>query len=163
MFKIDTLSAAASAHADMVRAAAEIESVVQPNDAWSVAVIEDMMAQDSVWLSVATGSDDEVVGYCLYQVIFDQAEILRIGTSQIHQRQGIASLLFAALHDTLQVKNVSSLLLEVRADNHAAIALYEQQAFRIIHKRKGYYQSAHRPAVDALIMQHEYTGNSAKI
>jgi ribosomal-protein-alanine N-acetyltransferase len=44
----------------------------------------------------------------------------------------------------------------VRADNAPAIALYERQEFVVIHKRKGYYQLPHQPAVDALIMQHVY-------
>ena len=157
MLKVHTLSKMVSIQSSMIDAVADIEAAIQPHDAWSAAVIEDMLTQESVQLSLVTEAEGRVVGYCLYQIIFDQAEILRIGTAPQYQRQGIASRLFAALHDTLQAANVSSLLLEVRADNHAAIALYEQQAFNVIHKRKGYYQSAHQPAVDALIMQHVYT------
>ena len=41
----------------------------------------------------------------------------------------------------------------MRADNFAAIALYEQQGFTVIHRRKGYYQVPHQRAIDALIMQ----------
>jgi ribosomal-protein-alanine N-acetyltransferase len=82
--------------------------------------------------------------------------VLRIGTDPKYQRQGIALQVLNKLHELLQLNQVESLLLEVRADNTAAIALYEQQAFNIIHKRKGYYKMPHKPAVDALIMQHNY-------
>lgn len=114
--------------------------------------------QDSIDLMVVMSTDiDEVVGYCLYQVVFEQAEILRIGTHVDYQRQGIASQVFSKLHKWLAESQVESLLLEVRADNAAAIALYEQQGFTVIHRRKGYYQQPNQPAIDALIMQRVYT------
>ena len=94
-----------------------------------------------------------MTGYCLYQVVFEQAEILRIGTHPDYQRQGIASQLFEVLNTQLQDNKVESLLLEVRADNAPAIALYERQKFIVIHQRKGYYQQPQQPAIDALIMQ----------
>ena len=89
-------------------------------------------------------------------MVFEQAEILRIGTHPDYQRQGIASQLFATLNNELINNKVESLLLEVRADNAPALALYEQQGFVVIHKRKGYYQLPHQPSVDALIMQRVY-------
>ena len=156
MFTVHTLPKMAGIQSPMVRAAAEIEAIIQPHDAWSAAVIDDMLTQESVQLSLVTDAEGGVVGYCLYQIIFDQAEILRIGTAPQYQRQGIASRLFAALQDTLQAANVSSLLLEVRADNTAAIALYKRQGMQVIHQRKGYYQQSGVPAVDALIMQRHY-------
>ena len=73
-----------------------------------------------------------------------------------YQRQGIASQLFATLNNELINNKVESLLLEVRADNAPALALYERQGFVVIHKRKSYYQLPHRPAIDALIMQRFY-------
>ncbi|WP_250163725.1 GNAT family N-acetyltransferase [Psychrobacter sp. WY6] len=55
-----------------------------------------------------------VTGYCLYQVIFEQAEILRIGTHPDYQRQGIASQIFARLNTELRKHQVESLLLGAR-------------------------------------------------
>ena len=120
-----------------------------------------MLAQDSMHMLTGYKQEDKaannkVIGYCLYQVIFEQAEILRIGTHPDYQRQGIASQIFAQLNKELMSNQVESLLLEVRADNAPAIALYEQQAFAVIHTRKNYYQVPHQPAVDALIMQRVY-------
>ena len=114
-----------------------------------------MLEQDNIDLLVVYQSD-KVVSYCLYQVVFEQAEILRIGTHPDYQRQGIASRIFARLNKALEANQVESLLLEVRADNTAAIALYEQQGFTVIHTRKSYYQAAHQSGVDALIMQRIY-------
>lgn len=138
-----------------IQAVADIEANIQPQDAWSCHTLSDLLKQDSIDVLIVYQSD-EVVGYCLYQVMFEQAEILRIGTHLKYQRRGIASQLFNVLNQELQDKKVDSLLLEVRADNAPAIALYQRQCFEVIHRRTGYYQLAHQPAVDALIMQRLY-------
>ena len=145
---------------NLIQAVANIEAIVQPQDAWSYQTLLELLEQDSINMLVVYAQDksakSNVIGYCLYQMIFEQAEILRIGTHPDYQRQGIASQTIDKLHEVLQSNQVENLLLEVRADNHAAIALYEKQAFAVIHRRKGYYKSPNQSAVDALIMQHVY-------
>ncbi len=142
-----------------IQAVANIESLVQPQDAWTYKTLVEMLEKDSISMLLvygAEGRNDKVIGYCLYQVLFEQAEILRIGTHPDYQRQGIASRIFAKLNAELKNNQVESLLLEVRADNAPAIALYEKQRFAVIHTRKDYYQVPHQPAIDALIMQKIY-------
>lgn len=139
-----------------IQAVATIETIVQLQEPWIEQTLSDLLEQDSIDLMVVTSTDTgEVVGYCLYQTVFEQAEILRIGTHPKHQRQGIASHLFIELNKELQDNKVESLLLEVRADNAPAIALYECQGFSVIHRRSGYYSQPNQPAIDALIMQLE--------
>ena len=158
MFNIAMLTTAADDCTAAIQTVADIEAVVQLQAPWTYQTINDLLGQDSINLIVVmTVAKNEVVGYCLYQRVFEQAEILRIGTHPNYQRQGIASQVFTELNETLKANQVESLLLEVRADNAPAIALYEKQDFTMIHKRKGYYQSSHQPAVDALIMQRIYT------
>lgn len=157
MFDIKILIDEPAKRLATIQAVAAIEAMVQRQEPWTSQVINDLLEQDSIILMVVIStSENEVIGYCLYQALFEQAEILRIGTHRDYQRQGIASRIFARLNEELQTSQVESLLLEVRADNTAAIALYEQQGFAVIHKRKNYYQTAHQPAVDALIMQRIY-------
>jgi len=139
-----------------LKAVAAIEAMVQPMDAWDEETLNELLVQGSYYLLLAITETSEVVGYCLYQILFEQAEILRIGTHPDYQRQGIASQLFRALHETLIKNNVTQLMLEVRTDNVAAIALYERQGFKTIHRRNGYYQQPNLPSVDALILQLSY-------
>ena len=155
MFDIKILIDEPAKQVATIQAVAAIETIIQPQDAWGYRTVIELLAQDSIDLLVVY-QIDKVVGYCLYQVVFEQAEILRIGTHPDYQRQGIASRIFARLNKALEANQVESLLLEVRADNTAAIALYEQQGFTVIHTRKSYYQAAHQSAVDALIMQRIY-------
>jgi len=163
MFAIEVLPTNALNSENVIQTVANIEAMVQPDDAWNQKTLAELLEQDSIRLLIAydqakeeSTSYREIVGYCLYQMTFEQAEVLRIGTDLEYQRQGIASQILNKLHELLQLNQVESLLLEVRADNTAAIALYEQQAFSVIHRRKGYYKMPHKPAVDALIMQHTY-------
>lgn len=189
MLNIKQLSAHATEYNEALPQVADIEASVQPHDAWSYQILDELLAQDSInHLSVVYSSEDrcgnssnagsdnssedknkyksddkigstnnKVVGYCLYQIVFEQAEVLRIGTHPDYQRQGIASQLFTALNKEMKTSKVESLLLDVRADNAPAIALYEQQGFITIHRRKGYYQQPQQPAIDALIMQRSYS------
>jgi ribosomal-protein-alanine N-acetyltransferase len=161
VFIIEKLTTNTAKRQQTIEAVANIELLVQPHDAWTYQTLVEMLAQDSMHMLMVYKQEDKadnnkVIGYCLYQVIFEQAEILRIGTHPDYQRQGIASQIFAQLNEELMSNQVESLLLEVRADNFAAIDLYEQQAFAVIHTRKNYYQVPHQPAVDALIMQRVY-------
>ena len=152
MLNIKSLNKKSSNATNTIQAVANIEAIIQPQDAWDYQAISDLLTQDSIDLLIVY-QNDKVVGYCLYQALFEQAEILRIGTHPDYQRQGIASQLFIVLNKALQELTVESLLLEVRADNAPAIALYERQGFSVIHVREGYYSQPNQPAIDALMMQ----------
>lgn len=153
MFTIKQLSTDITDRITIIQAVADIEAIVQAQEPWTYQTVSDLLEQDSVKLLIVANAVGDIVGYCLYQVVFEQAEILRIGTNPQYQRQGIASQLFVALNKELRNHKAESLILEVRADNAPAIALYGQQGFTLIHRRKGYYQQPHQAAVDALIMQ----------
>ncbi|MFC6205385.1 ribosomal protein S18-alanine N-acetyltransferase [Psychrobacter urativorans] len=153
MLTVEKLTDVNDENEPSVRTVASIEAIVQLQEAWDYKAIIELLAQDSVQLLIIKNGVEDIVGYCLYQMIFEQAEILRIGTHPDYQRQGIASQLFIKLNKELQDNKVENLLLEVRADNLPAIALYERQGFIVIHQRKGYYSQPNYPAIDALIMQ----------
>lgn len=136
---------------DVIQAVAAIEAQVQPLDAWDEQAITELLSQDMNRLLIAI-KEEKVVGYCLYQQLFEQAEIFRIATHPDYQRQGIAAQLLEALFTALTAQGGESLLLEVRADNVPAIALYERYGFTVIHRRNGYYQAANQAPMDALIM-----------
>lgn len=82
--------------------------------------------------------------------------MLRIATAPSLQGRGLASAMLEQWLCQLHSAQVSCCLLEVRADNMLAIALYHKFGFTAIHVRRGYYRDAHG-AVDALIMQKSLT------
>jgi ribosomal-protein-alanine N-acetyltransferase len=75
---------------------------------------------------------------------------MTIGVDPAHRRQGIATALMAVLIDGARDAGASSVLLEVRADDPGALALYEGLGFDRIGLRRRYYQ---RSGADALVLR----------
>lgn len=131
---------------------AQLESQLFPDDNWTAESIADLLKQDINQIIVLQ-ENDKLFGYCLYQVVFETAEILRIGVNPSLQNKGIGTQIFNNLLEILAQKNVENLMLEVREDNHPAIKFYQKYGFTIIHIRKNYYQLNNGESINALIMQ----------
>ncbi len=151
----------------LLRQVAEIEQMLQ-FDNWNEQQISELLQQDinQCWGGVETdtpkASESKVVAYCIISTVFEVAEVLRIGTHPDYQRQGLAASLLQALIKAMPQKQLQRILLEVRQDNGAAIALYKKMGFEVIHVRKGYYSIPSKEGrgevkCDALIMQYELT------
>ena len=87
----------------------------------------------------------------LFRAVGDEAEVLTLATDPAHRGRGLAGALLARAMDRLAAGGVTTLMLEVAADNPAARAVYDRAGFREIGRRRAYYP---RPegAVDALVM-----------
>lgn len=121
-------------------------------DAWQASALYEMNAQATLGFGVLGAYlEDKLVGYLVYQCL-DVAEILRLGVKKSHQKQGIAKQLMQTWLALPPIKQADSCLLEVRADNMPAIALYTAFGFVQIAVRKGYYKDKDG-ACDALILQ----------
>lgn len=93
--------------------------------------------------------NEELAGYCLFLLSFDTGDLYRIAVKPERKRQGVgARLLEEGLLQCGQ-KGADRILLEVRASNTPAIALYQKHFFQELGRRKGYYT---QPAEDAVIM-----------
>lgn len=131
---------------------AHLENELFPDDAWTLESIAELLTADINHV-ISLQKDGILQGYCLYQIVFETAEILRIGVNPLFKNQGIGSKILAELSQILTQKSVETLLLEVREDNLPAINFYQKQGFSIIHTRKNYYQLKNGQTVNALIMQ----------
>lgn len=120
-------------------------------DAWGLDVLSDLPTTlvGFGMLGVYDEQDDkQLVGYLIYQAL-DVSELLRLGVDKAYQGQGIGARLTQAWLDGIDTPTA---LLEVRADNTPAIALYHKLGFKQIHVRKGYYRDE-QGVVDGLIME----------
>ena len=88
-----------------------------------------------------------IIGYIAWQHIQDEIELHLIATAPAHRRQGIASQLLQQLIATAR-QHRARIILEVRASNHIAQALYRKHQFAPIATRKNYYGNE-----DAVIME----------
>lgn len=106
----------------------------------------------SLWIVAVEG--ERLAGYVGSQSVMGEADMMNIAVSPQYRRRGIGESLINALISQLKNKEVHSLTLEVRASNHAAMALYKKLAFAQVGRRPNYYKS---PKEDALILRKEWS------
>ena len=133
--------------------------VAMPTEIDAITVIEracfgaDAWSEDLVTASVEGDRNTVLVdgldAYGAIAVAGDVADLERIAVMPSRRRQGIARRLLDALCAAARAQGASRMLLEVAADNDAALGFYETYGFTTISRRAGYY----RGGVDALVMQ----------
>ena len=119
-------------------------------DGWSKGAILSVLSQFGVGVLIVL-QNHKVIGYCIYSIVFELAEVLRIAICPDFQRQGIGKMLLNETCQFAKDKNAERILLEVRSDNIKAIGLYQNQGFCHIDTRPCYYDNQ----VDALILQRD--------
>ena len=123
------------------------------SDPWSEkSVASELNNRLSLWLVALDG--DTVAGYVGSQSVLDEADMMNVAVHPDYRRQGIGRDLVLALADALKEKGIRGLMLEVRASNAPAIALYEQLGFRQVGMRPNYYRN---PKENALILRKEWS------
>lgn len=94
--------------------------------------------------------NDEIVGYLGYWKVVDEAQITNIAVKVDFRRCGIARKMIDIAVENAKNDNLSTMSLEVRASNLAAISLYLSKGFFKVGFRKNYYNN---PTEDAVLMQ----------
>ncbi|EPC01786.1 hypothetical protein L861_21410 [Litchfieldella anticariensis FP35 = DSM 16096] len=118
----------------------EVEQAGQPYP-WSSSQLTAALSdpQASVW--GARDTQGTLLGFAvLCRLPFD-AELQAITVVPDARRQGIGQLLLTRMCEEASDWGSERLLLEVRASNKAAIALYRRLAFEVDGRRRGYYPS----------------------
>jgi Acetyltransferases len=91
-------------------------------------------------------SDDEVLGYIEYLLIYDRIEISNIFVKEEYRNRKIATNMLKYLIDLS--KGLVNITLEVNKNNIYAIKLYKNLGFKEVAIRKGYYNG-----VDGILME----------
>ena len=133
-------------HDIMLKAVAELEQRAY-SVPWSAESVADTLSYDHNFIITAS-SGEKLAGYLIFNLIMDQSELLRITVDETLRNNGIGRKLMDSYIN--EIKDVAeSSLLEVRASNVPATALYESCGYEMLATRKGYYSE---PVEDALVM-----------
>jgi ribosomal-protein-alanine N-acetyltransferase len=97
-----------------------------------------------------TSSTGDIVGYAGLLTGGAEADVQTIAVAGAAQGRGLGTRLLTRLVDRAAECGATALLLEVRADNAGAIALYRRHGFEQIAVRRRYYQPGD---IDALVMR----------
>ena len=90
-----------------------------------------------------------VLGFIAARVNLDEMHVNNIGVRHGHRRKGVGGVLLGAALREASRRGASTALLEVRASNLSAQALYARFGFAVAGRRKNYYRE---PPEDALVM-----------
>ncbi|MDD5056243.1 MAG: ribosomal protein S18-alanine N-acetyltransferase [Sideroxydans sp.] len=83
--------------------------------------------------------DKQILGFALLMLAVDEAELLDIAVAARFQHQGWGRTLLDEMMALARSRNMRRMVLEVRASNAAAIALYRKAGFANIGLRRAYY------------------------
>lgn len=100
-----------------------------------------------VFLAACEG--ETVLGYVGLSHVLDEGYISNVAVAPAYRRQGVAGALVAELIRRARALRLAFLTLEVREGNAPAVALYAKHGFRVVGRRKNYYE---KPREDALLM-----------
>ena len=130
---------------------AELEKICFA-DPWSEkSVASELDNRWALWLVAV--EEERVAGYIGSQTSIDETDVMNVAVHPDFRRRGIAESLIIRLVDELKMRGSHAFMLEVRASNTPAIALYEKLGFRQVGCRKNYYRN---PKEDALILRKEW-------
>ena len=130
---------------------AQLEKMCFSNPWSEKSIATELDSRLSCWLVALDG--DQVVGYVGSQTVIDETDMMNIAVHPDHRRKGVAEMLIGELILALKERGSKALLLEVRASNNPAIALYEKLGFCQVGRRPNYYRN---PKEDALILRKEW-------
>lgn len=119
---------------------------------WSAGHFEDCLnAGYGCWVSE---TDAAPIGFAIMILVVDEAHLLNFGVAPEKRRQGLGRALMHGLYAKAAAVGATQVFLEVRPSNGAALALYVNEGFAIVGRRKGYYP-AETGREDALVMRRE--------
>lgn len=123
----------------------EVERASYP-DPWPLqAFVSELDNRISTALVAREG--DQIVAHLIYWKVADELSVLNVAVHPSHRRRRLAEhLMRIALEDGI-TNGIRLYLLEVRASNLAARALYEKLGFRARGVRKRYYDDNGEDAV----------------
>lgn len=124
-------------------------------DAWSAGQFWSELARvpESRWYLLAR-QHQRVVGYAGVFLVGPEADIQTVAVAPGMQGRGVGRMLLCGLVDRARDRGAHVMHLEVRADNAAALRLYERAGFVADGRRRDYYG----PGRDALLMSLALSG-----
>jgi [ribosomal protein S18]-alanine N-acetyltransferase len=132
-----------------------IEQLAYGTDAWTRRALKDELVNGFseyvvAELSSSAAQSSELVGFAGVWFMRDQLHLVTIAVDPKRRRLGIAARLLLRCFELAIEAEMPSVVLEVRASNDGAQALYERFGFRRIGRLRGYYKD---DGEDAVVME----------
>ncbi|HUB96436.1 MAG TPA: GNAT family N-acetyltransferase [Stellaceae bacterium] len=133
---------------------ARIHARCFPEDSWDATALAGVLAMAGAEGRLAEDMNAaRPLGLIFATVLGEETEVLTLGTAPEARRQGVARALLGDLYARSRALGARRVVLEVAADNGAALTLYETEGFRTVGLRHAYYVREKGPAIDAWLLR----------
>ena len=119
---------------------------------WPRQDIESYIIDPDTPTLVACDARHKLAGFAMLRILGDDVELMTIAVDPKFRGKGLGNALLKACFEDLLMTPVKRMVLEVAADNPAAIKLYQKLGFEKISERKGYYARPDGQPATALVM-----------
>ena len=124
-------------------------------EAWTRSQLSGILPMTGVSMMLAWDRESEAaVGFSLFRVVADEAELLLIAVLPALHRHGIGRRLLDHFMRRARDEDVARVHLEVR-DGNPAVAMYRAAGFSAVGRRRNYYQSPDGKRFDAITLARE--------
>lgn len=100
---------------------------------------------------ICSADNNAVMGYVIYRIVADEAEILNIVVDSLFQGNHLGKKLLEYALDDMKALNVKKIFLEVAESNNIAQNFYTNLNFKQYGTRKNYYNGK-----NAILMKKEF-------
>lgn len=114
-------------------------------------------AENLLGCFVVAEENGELLGYGGMHCVCGECYVANIAVFPEHRRKGAGRAVLQALEQEARRRDGEFLTLEVRASNHAAIALYTSLGFAEEGRRRDFYSD---PTEDGLLMTKRFSGEA---
>jgi [ribosomal protein S18]-alanine N-acetyltransferase len=137
------------ARADDLAGIVELEKVgFETGEQWSETAWADELAAPDGYVLARLDREARIIGVATFRCVGDIADLNRVIVLPAARGQGIGASLLRAGVEWASAVGARRMLLEVRPDNEAALALYRSLGFAAISTRRDYYGAG----LDAVVM-----------
>ncbi len=122
-------------------------------EAWSAVQVLGSLATGTAWARVTHDTDGAPLGFTLCRSLGPEVEVLLVGVVPAARRAGVGRALLAAVAADARASGATTIFLEVRDGNAAALALYRAAGYVVVGRRRDYYRGAGGARFDAITLR----------
>ncbi|MGV3491849.1 MAG: ribosomal protein S18-alanine N-acetyltransferase [Devosia sp.] len=101
---------------------------------------------------VACDAKRKIAGFAMLRHLGEDVELITIAVDRKWRGKGVGLMLMRVLFDAVRMSPAKRMLLEVAADNTAALKLYGKLGFLKVGEREGYYPRPDGTPATAIVM-----------
>lgn len=113
---------------------------------WSISQINSELIREKNY-NICIKENNKLLAYAFCRIEVDFLEIMKIATTELLRRKGLANLIILKLNDFCIRREINKIFLDVNSNNFAAINFYRKNGFKTDSIRKKYYQKSNEDAI----------------